>query len=75
MRALKLGALTLAFGGALLAAAPSFAQETNEQKLEEKLAKDFVSKAKWHTDYDEALKASKESGKQIFAYFTRSYAP
>ena len=74
MRALKLGALSLAFGGALLAAAPAQAQSF-EDKLEQKLAKEFVSKVKWVTDYDEALKASQESGKQIFAYFTRSYAP
>lgn len=74
MRALKLGALSLAFGGALLAAAPAQAQSF-EEKLEQKLAKEFVSKVDWIKDYDAALKASKESGKQIFAYFTRSYAP
>ena len=75
MRALKMSALSLAFGGALLAAAPAQAQQSNEQKLEAKLAKEFVSKVKWVTDYDQALAASKESGKQIFAYFTRSYSP
>ncbi len=73
MRALKISALSLAFGAAIFAAAPAQAQSF-EEKLEQKLAKEFVSKVKWITDYDEALAASKASGKQIFAYFTRSYA-
>ncbi len=44
-----------------------------EDKLDEKLKKEFVGNAAWTTDF-EAAKA-KETGKVIFAYFTRSYAP
>lgn len=46
-----------------------------EDKYKKKLEKDFVKKIKWVQDYDEALKKSKETGKPIFGYFTRSYSP
>lgn len=59
----------------LLLAAPGFAQGDLEAKLEQKLAKDFVKNAAWVTDYDAAKAQAKESGKLIFAYFTRSYSP
>ena len=75
MRALTLGAMSLAFGAAMIASAPAQAQDSLESKLEAKLKKEFVSAVTWHTDYDKALAASKESGKPIFAYFTRSYSP
>lgn len=45
------------------------------QRLEAKLAKAWVKNAAWVTDFDAAKQQAKESGKQIFAYFTRSYAP
>lgn len=44
------------------------------KKYEEKLKEPFLTKAPWITDYDKALAASKQSGKLIFGFFTRSYA-
>lgn len=45
------------------------------KKRDQKLASPFLKKAAWFTDYDKAREAAQESGKIIFAYFTRSYAP
>ena len=57
--------------------APSAAQETDDlqAKLDDKLAKSFVTHGNWITDYDEARRIAKEEGKLMFVYFTRSYAP
>ncbi|MCA8941806.1 MAG: hypothetical protein KDB80_04535 [Planctomycetes bacterium] len=60
-----------------------FAQESEldieQQRLikqrDEKLAKAFLKNGDWITDYDAAKKRATESGKLIFGYFTRSYAP
>ncbi|MHC4958398.1 MAG: hypothetical protein ACYTGN_08470 [Planctomycetota bacterium] len=49
--------------------------QSNEEKLEAKLAKPFAKNAEWITDYDAAKAKAVQSGKLIFAYFTRSYAP
>ena len=35
----------------------------------------WLEKAPWILDFDAAKAESKKSGKPIFAYFTRSYAP
>ncbi len=51
------------------------AQQSMEQKKEAKLAEAWVKKANWITDYDKARAKAKESGKLIFAYFSRSYSP
>jgi hypothetical protein len=66
----------IARAGVLLAllAAPALAQ-TNEEKLEKKMAKPFVSNITWETDYDKAREKAKAENKLIFAYFTRSYSP
>jgi len=56
-------------------AAAARAQDTPEEKRDRKLALPFLKKAPWITDYDKALEESRKSGKAIFAYFTRSYAP
>lgn len=61
--ALVLGAASAAWGQSL------------EEKRDAKLKLPFLSKAAWITDYDKALAESKKSGKPIFAYFTRSFAP
>jgi hypothetical protein len=50
-------------------------QEELEKRHAAKLADPWVKNANWITDYDEAKAAAAESDKQIFAYFTRSYAP
>jgi hypothetical protein len=55
-----------------------FAQDDIAQlvaKRDTKLASPFLKSAQWTTSYDEALAASKASGKLILGYFTRSYAP
>jgi hypothetical protein len=67
--------LALLCGGVAAAQKP---QDADQEKLvalrDEKLAKPFLKKATWLTDYDAALEAAKTSKKPIFAYFTRSYA-
>ena len=42
-------------------------------KLADKLEGPWLSVAQWHTDFEQALAKSEETGKPIFAYFTRSY--
>lgn len=51
------------------------AEKSLEQKLADKLAEPWITKADWLQDYDQVRAKAKESGKFIFAYFTRSYAP
>jgi hypothetical protein len=60
---------------ALLALPSTGYAQSLEERLEQKLKKPFMTNAQWVLDYDEALKAAKDEGKAIFAYFTRSYAP
>jgi len=62
----------LALVGAMATAA--WAQSMEEKKAA-KLAEPWVKFADWVTDYDKARKLSEDSGKPIFAYFTRSYSP
>ncbi len=49
-------------------------QEDLVAKREAKLAADWIKLADWVLDYDEARAKAKETGKPIFAYFTRSYS-
>jgi len=49
-------------------------QEQMKKNLEKKLESEFLKKTTWTTDFDEAKAAAKKQGKNIFAYFTRSYA-
>jgi hypothetical protein len=65
-------ALAAAMIGALGSAAFGQSLEENRDK---KLASAFLKKAGWTTDYDKALEEAKKTGKPIFGYFTRSYAP
>ena len=46
-----------------------------KQRFEIKLEGAWLKNAVWVLDYDKARVMAKASGKQIFAYFTRSYAP
>jgi hypothetical protein len=62
-------ALVLGLGAA------AWAQQSMEERRDKKLKEPFLAKAAWITDYDKALEESKKSGKLIFGYFTRSYAP
>ena len=64
----------------LLPGAPALAQgsgavEKLQERFEKKSKKDFIKNVAWELDYDKARKTAAESGKLIFAYFTRSYAP
>lgn len=40
-----------------------------------KVAEAWFTANPWTDDYDEARAKARESGKVIFAYFTRSYSP
>ena len=70
-RLITLAALALA-----LLATPGLAQDakTLERKRDKKLAAKWFTQNPWTNDYDAARKRAAESGKVIFAYFTRSYA-
>lgn len=62
----------------ILASTPAaFAQDQAElaAKRDKKLQSEFLKLADWITDYDEARTVAADTGKPIFAYFTRSYAP
>ncbi|MEO0481612.1 MAG: thioredoxin family protein [Planctomycetota bacterium] len=50
-------------------------QEELQKRKAKKLTESFVSAYPWQTDFDAARAAARESGKPIFAYFTRSYEP
>jgi hypothetical protein len=70
VRHLCRGALAL-----LALASTAAAQQSLEEKRDQKLKSPFLSRAAWITDYDRAREESRKTGKVIFAYFTRSYAP
>jgi hypothetical protein len=59
----------------LLGMASVAAADTLEERYAKKLTADFITKVSWEQDYDAARKRSAETGRPIFAYFTRSYAP
>lgn len=67
------GLLAVGFLGAPAAAQGD--QAALEKKLEEKLSHDFVEFGGWMTDYDAARARARETGKPLFVYFSRSYAP
>ncbi len=50
-------------------------QETLKQNRADKVAEEWFTDAGWIDDYDVAREKAKESGKLIFAYFTRTYTP
>ncbi|MAE77136.1 MAG: hypothetical protein CMJ85_09730 [Planctomycetes bacterium] len=50
-------------------------QKELKEKFDAKLAEKWVTNAAWITDYDKAKATAGASGRQIFGYFTRSYAP
>ncbi|MHC5063232.1 MAG: thioredoxin domain-containing protein [Planctomycetota bacterium] len=65
----------LVTAGLATSACAQASQEDLIAKREAKLASDWIKLADWVLDYDEARAKAKESGKPIFAYFTRSYSP
>ena len=74
--ALSGGLLTLSLDAQQAPGAPQgLSQEQLIARREAKLAEPFIENADWVTDYDQALAMAKKSGKPIFAYFSRSFAP
>jgi hypothetical protein len=70
---IRTAAFALAF---FTAAGHALAQDQEQMKknLEKKMESEFLKKAPWVLDFDEAKAAAKKSNKLIFAYFTRSYS-
>lgn len=60
---------------AVAAQGPDSKQDELKNKLAKKLAGTWIKNAEWRTDLADAKAKSKASGKLIFGYFTRSYAP
>ena len=50
-------------------------QDEYKARRTEKLQKDFLKKADWILDYDEARAEAKKQGKWIFTYFSRTFQP
>ena len=80
MRArISVTALALLIGAFAASAANAQRQQPSQEELkaryEKKLKKEFLQKASWFTDYDEARAEAKAKGKLILTYFTRSYSP
>jgi len=67
--------MSAALLAALCALSATATAQSLEEKLEEKLQEPFAKNVAWVLDLDEAMKQAQESGKPIFAYFTRSYSP
>ena len=44
-------------------------------RLDGKLAEEWVTNAEWITDFVRAKELAAKTGKHIFVYLTRSYAP
>lgn len=59
----------------LALSATALQAQSMEEKYQEKLKKDFVSKIDWTKSLETAKKQAGDQKKLIFAYFTRSYAP
>jgi hypothetical protein len=73
-----LEACGLAVALCALIGSPARAQDDLAQLVlnrDKKLASPFLKCAAWTTSYDEARETARASGRLIFGYFTRSYAP
>ena len=76
-------AMPMAFALLLaLSALPAAAQdrpgptaEDLKARRDAKLAEDWLTKAPWILSFEKAKAVAAETGKPIFAYFTRSYQP
>ncbi len=76
--ALQIQSIGSVFALALTTLLPAQGYGTSEQliaKREQKLQSEFLRKADWIIDYDQARAEAKLQEKLIFAYFTRSYQP
>ena len=70
-RALALAACLTILG----VSASAEAQGDLVAKRDKKLAGEWLKKAAWVTDYDQARAKAAETNQLIFGYFTRSYSP
>ena len=69
-------ALVSCLVGLLALPSPAAAQgEDLRAKRDAKLQEAWFKGSPWTSDYDEALRRSTKTGKVIFGFFTRSYAP
>ena len=59
----------------ILAATTIAGAQSLEEKYQKKLQLPFAKKIAWIHSLEEAQRMARESGKPIFAYFTRSYSP
>lgn len=76
MRIALAAGLAAVLAGSLAAAAPAQdAQDALKEKYAEKIAEPWVAHGGWRLDYEKALEEAGKSGKLVFAYFSRSYAP
>ena len=50
-------------------------QEDMQHRKEELLSEPWLQKANWVMSFAEAKAKARETGRMIFGYFTRSYAP
>ena len=50
-------------------------QEEYQARRAAKLQKDFLKKADWFLDYDQARAEAQKQGKWIFTYFSRTFQP
>ena len=69
---MKLPAITVSLTAVMAFGVSIAAQGDLERKLEKKLKGDWVTNASWTTDFAKAKQTARKTGKQIFAYFTRS---
>ena len=55
--------------------ATTVAAQSNEEKYQQKLKKDFVSTVSWIQSLENATAQAAKEDKLILGYFTRSYSP
>jgi hypothetical protein len=72
---LRLSILVAALVPAVTSQSPEPDQDRLRRQLEKKLDEPFVANVEWELDLSAARRRSAESGRPVFAYFTRSYAP
>ena len=75
MRPLPLLTLVLSLTGSSLAAQRSYDQDKMKANFAAMQTHSWFTGGSWITDLETAKAKAKASGKPIFAYFTRTYAP
>ena len=69
------GLLAALFASSAFAQRAMLSQEQLKKQRADKVAEEWYTSAGWIDDYDQVREKAKESGKLIFAYFTRTYSP